>query len=242
MRSSWRPRANPTALEPANPLCVALDADPESCRRLASLTSAASTHKVGLTAFAAGGPELVAELAASTAVFLDLKLHDIPAQVAGAVTSISDLGARYATVHASGGPEMLRAAATAAADDLELLAVTVLTSLDEDDLSAMGIAAGVETQVARLAELALSAGIRGLVCSPLEIASLRARFGARDEGGPLLVVPGIRTTATPDDQKRTRGPRAARDDGADLLVIGRPITSAPDPAATTQALLEELGG
>lgn len=223
-----------------NPLCVALDAAPDECIRLAGLTSSAGTHKVGLTAFAAGGPDLVRTLARSTSVFLDLKLHDIPAQVAGAIDAVADLGARLATVHASGGSAMLRAAADAAGDELQLLAVTVLTSLDDDDMGSLGVTGAVSDQVLRVADLALASGIDGLVCSPLEVGLLRDRFGGRDAGGPVLVVPGIRPRgSTGDDQKRTLGPRAALEAGADLLVVGRPITGADDPAAAAEAVLEE---
>ena len=183
------------------------------------------------------------ELTGATSVFLDLKLHDIPAQVASAIASATQLGARYATVHAGGGSAMLRAAAAAAEENLTLLAVTVLTSLDDDDLARTGVTGDVPAQVLRLAELALGEGIRGLVCSPLEVAALRERFGTAEAGGPLLVVPGIRPSSaggSSDDQKRTRGPREALADGADLLVVGRPITGASDPEAATSALLAEI--
>ena len=174
-------------------------------------------------------------------MFLDLKFHDIPAQVGGSIASVRDLGVTYTTVHAAGGEDMLRAAAEASGDDLTVLAVTVLTSLAESDLRSLGIAASPAEQVLRLAELALKAGVRGLVCSPLEVAAVRERFGPSAEGGPLLVVPGIRPAgSSPDDQKRTLGPREALDAGADLLVIGRPITAAPDPARVARDLVAEM--
>ena len=172
---------------------------------------------------------------------MDLKLHDIPVQVSGAVRAVSELGVDYTTVHAFGGGGMLRAAAEAAGDDLQVLAVTVLTSLDDADLAAVGVKQTVRDQVLVLAELALSSGVHGLVCSPLEVAAIRERFGARSAGGPLLVVPGIRPAGShADDQKRTMGAGAAVAAGADLVVVGRPITAAPDPAAAAGAVLQEL--
>ena len=198
-------------------------------------------HKVGVTAFTVGGSELVRDLVASTPVFLDLKLHDIPAQVAGAVSAILDLGASFATIHASGGEAMMRAAAEAAGERVTLLAVTVLTSLDAADLAATGVGGEPTLQVLRLAELARSCGIPGLVCSPHEVAGVRARFGSVDDGGPLLVVPGIRPAASAtSDQKRTLGPRAAIDLGADVIVVGRPITTAADPGRAARLVLEEI--
>ena len=195
---------------------------------------------MGLTAFTAGGPGLVAELAQSTDVFVDLKLHDIPAQVEGAVISIAGLGARYTTVHATGGEAMLRAAVDAAQEAVTLLAVTVLTSLEGRDLVRLGGDGDVSAQVLRLAELALGCGIPGIVCSPLEVAAVRQRFGPLEEGGPLVVVPGIRAAPGGDDQRRTHAPRAALAAGADVLVVGRPITAAADPRAAARELLEEL--
>lgn len=225
-----------------NALCVALDFDdPAKCVRLARATAFAGAQKIGLTAFASGGPDLVRQIAALCPVFLDLKLHDIPVQVAGALGAARDLGVSFTTVHATGGPDMLRAAADSADENLTLLAVTVLTSLADEDLARMGIDASAQDQVLRLAELALGSGVRGLVCSPREVAAVRSRFGSRSEGGPFLVVPGIRPAgAGSDDQKRTLGPREALDGGADLLVIGRPITAAPDPTGAARTLLAEI--
>ena len=197
--------------------------------------------KVGLEYFVANGPVGVARLGElGLPVFLDLKLHDIPNTVAAAVHAATGVGVRYLTLHAGGGRAMLQAAADAAAacpTPLRLLAVTVLTSLDDDDLRALGIADGTARQVARLAALALDAGIDGLVCSPHEVASLRERFGTRVH----LVVPGIRPDgASATDQKRTLTPAEAQAAGADLLVIGRPITAAVDPAAAAQAVARDL--
>lgn len=232
-----------TRVDLASPICVALDSsDPEQLKRLAaSVGGSVGAVKVGLTAFTAGGPDLVRSLAAAHPVFLDLKLHDIPAQVSGAVGSVAELGVSWTTVHAQGGPAMLRAAAEATPPGLMTLAVTVLTSLNDDDLQRTGLAGPAESAVLRLAELALDSGLRGLVCSPLEVAAVRERFGPRSEGGPFLVVPGIRPIGSDaDDQRRTLSPRQALDAGADLLVIGRPITAAPDPAAAARGVAESL--
>jgi orotidine-5'-phosphate decarboxylase len=221
---------------------VALDfADPARCLELARATAFAGAQKIGLTAFTAGGSDLVRDVSALSPVFLDLKLHDIPAQVAGAVTAIADLGVAYTTVHATGGEDMLRAAAEAADEHTTVLAVTVLTSLSDEDLQSLGVGSPARDQVLRLADLALAAGVRGLVCSPQEVDAIRSRFGPRSEGGPTLVVPGIRPLgAASNDQKRTLGPREAVDAGADLLVIGRPITAATDPALAARTILSEM--
>ena len=181
------------------------------------------------------------DMTALSPVFLDLKLHDIPAQVAGAVSSARELEVAYTTVHATGGEDMLRAAADAAEDNLMVLAVTVLTSLSPDDLASVGVVDAPADQVLRLTELALNSGVKGLVCSPLEVASVRARFGSAAGGGPFLVVPGIRRAgSSTDDQKRTLGPREAFDAGADLIVVGRPITAAPDPARAAREIIAEV--
>jgi orotidine-5'-phosphate decarboxylase len=199
--------------------------------------------KVGLMAYAANGPSVVRGLVRMRPVFLDLKLHDIPAQVHGAVGAVAAMRASYVTVHATGGPEMLRAAVEAADGQVGVLAVTVLTSLDDRTLELTGIRGQTESQVLRLAEIALNAGAPGLVCSPLEIAALRGRFGDRSKGGPLLVVPGIRRSDAPkDDQRRTMAPREALETGADVLVIGRPITAGEDPASAARGLAEEVAG
>lgn len=226
-----------------NPLCVALDTtDRAALQRLAELTlPSAGIFKVGLAAFCSLGPEVVVELAERRPVFLDLKLHDIPAQVAGAAGAAQALGVRYVTVHAAGGPEMV-AAAAGAAPQCEVLGVTVLTSLDQALLARGGVSGPMGDQVVRLAEIALEGGAAGLVCSPLEVAELRSRFGPRDAGGPLLVTPGIRGPYDDaGDQRRTLSAPEARAAGADIVVVGRPITAAPDPAAAARALLEQLG-
>ena len=229
----------------ANPICLALDSsDAEEVARLAAATEKhVGVFKVGLTAFISFGSHLTRSLAKQRPIFLDLKLHDIPAQVGGAVASVADTGASYVTIHASGGSEMVRAAANAAGDDLTVLAVTILTSLDDDELGTIGIAGPAEEAVLRLAEVALSAGADGLVCSPLEVARIRKEFGASAEGGPVLVVPGIRPQGSErGDQRRTMGPREAIDAGADLIVVGRPITAADDPASAAAAIEKEIKG
>ena len=227
----------------SNPLCVALDFDdPARVREIAAATSdSVGVFKVGLTSYASGGPALVRDLAASHPVFLDLKFHDIPAQVGGAVRAVAATGALFTTVHAAGGPAMVAAAVNAAGHSLTVLAVTVLTSIDDGVLDSVGMKGPASDAVLRLAGLALAAGADGLVCSPREVAALRAEFGARLDGGPLLVVPGIRSAGeTRDDQRRTLSASEALAAGADLLVIGRPITSAPDPAEAARRLLAEV--
>ena len=196
--------------------------------------------KVGLELHTVEGPGIVHELRRrGFSVFLDLKFHDIPNTVAGAIRSASAAGAELLTVHALGGPAMLEAAAEAA-DCLphppQILAVTVLTSMDQLQLAAIGIDHSPETEVLRLADTAAEAGINGFVSSPEEVSALRHRF--RDAS---LVIPGIRPAgAASGDQKRIATPATALAAGASHLVIGRPITQAPDPIAATQAILEEM--
>ena len=225
------------------PLCAALDtADPAQALQLANeLGSSVGAVKVGLTAFIAGGPSLVNDLKNGNRVFLDLKLHDIPAQVGEAVSAVDSLGVTLTTVHAAGGRAMLTAAAEAAGPGLTLLAVTVLTSLGDWDLTEIGMSFAPEDAVLRLTELALSCGVPGLVCSPLEVAPIRERFGPHTQDGPYLVVPGIRPEGfDKGDQQRTMTPKEAIDAGADLIVVGRPITAASDPAAAARAIVESL--
>jgi len=219
-------------------LLVALDLDTaeEAARMAGRLRGAVGGFKVNVHLFTAEGPSLVRDLVQQgDRVFLDLKFHDIPNTVAGAVRSAGRLGVAMLTVHAAGGRAMLRAAVEAAGEaerSLWVLGVTVLTSLDDEDLRATGIREDAETQVLRLAELALEVGCQGIVCSPLEIEPLRERFGRE----PRLVVPGIRPASEIQDQKRTLAPGRAIGKGADLLVIGRPITGAPDPRAAALAI------
>ncbi len=194
--------------------------------------------KVGLELFAAEGPGAVrAAVALGRPVFLDLKLHDIPNTVEGAARGAAASGASLLTVHASGGAEMIRAAVRGAGPALGILAVTVLTSLDAAALARIGLAGSPEEAVVRLARLAVAAGARGVVCSPLEVAAVRAAVGAT----PLLVVPGVRPAGAPTgDQARVATPREAVRAGADVLVVGRPLRDAPDPAAAARAMAQSL--
>lgn len=223
-------------------LIVALDF-PEASPALAladRLEDLCCWFKVGLELYLAEGNAIVHELRhRGYSVFLDLKLHDIPNTVAGAVRSAAESGAQMLTVHAAGGPAMLEAAAKAAAslaDPLQLLAVTVLTSMDRRQLAAIGIDRPPAQQVLLLANTAAAAGIHGFVASAEEVADIRRRHPAA-----TLVIPGIRPAGADfADQKRTATPSAALAAGADYLVIGRPITQAPDPAAAARAILEEM--
>ena len=224
-------------------ICLALDGtDTEASLAVAAATEAhVGVFKVGLSAFVSAGPELITRLAPRRPVFADLKAHDIPDQVGHAAAALSRIGASYMTVHAAGGRAMIAAAVGAAGLDLKILAVTVLTSLDAKELERVGMTGSPLEAVVRLAETALQAGAPGLVCSPLEVGALRERFGPSDGGGPLLVVPGIRVQGAPaGDQRRTLGPREAVALGADLIVVGRPITAAPDPAAAARTMAAEL--
>ena len=218
-------------------LIVALDV--AELDRLRSLAEAVGPHagllKVGLEAFAAFGPAAVEAAGAVAPVFCDLKLHDIPNTVAGAARAAAKLGISMLTVHAAGGSAMV-AAAVDAAPDVAVLGVTVLTSLDDEVLAAVGQPPAGE-QVPRLAALAVAAGAAGVVCSPHEVAAVRDAVGP----DPLIVVPGIRPAgADRGDQARVASPAAAIAAGATHLVVGRPITGAPDPAAAAAAILAEL--
>jgi orotidine-5'-phosphate decarboxylase len=187
-----------------NPIAVALDGrDLDALRDIATRVAPhVGVFKIGLTTFATGGPDFVRELAASKPVFLDLKLHDIPAQVEGAVAAVADLGVSFVTVHAGGGVDMVKAAVAAAGEDLVILAVTVLTSLDDAALLDLGNSSGAGTTVDNLADAAVRAGAEGLVCSPLEVGGLRSRLGPRSSGGPFLVTPGIRPAVCRRDVTR----------------------------------------
>ncbi len=222
------------------PIAVALDApDLETAARWAGLvTPHVSTVKIGLELYLRYGPEVVASIrgASGVRVFLDLKLHDIPATVGGAARAVARLRPEILTVHAAGGPEMIKAAADAAPGTV-VAAVTVLTSLGPADLERIGTAGPVPDAVRRLAALAVGAGARGLVCSPQEVAAVRAEVGP----GIILITPGVRPAgAHANDQARVATPEEALRDGADLLVIGRPITGAPDPGAAAAAIAAPL--
>jgi orotidine-5'-phosphate decarboxylase len=194
--------------------------------------------KLGLEFFCAHGAAGVAAVMADCPLplFLDLKLHDIPNTVAGAVASLASLAPSILTVHAAGGAAMLATARAAAPPHTRIVAVTVLTSLDDDDLLSAGVADGSKAQVLRLARLARGAGVDGIVCSPHEVAAVKALW---PDG--LFVVPGVRPEGSAmGDQKRVMTPRQARDAGAGVLVIGRPITAAADPAAAAAAIAASL--
>ncbi|PDP86377.1 orotidine-5'-phosphate decarboxylase [Glycomyces fuscus] len=221
---------------PAAPIAVALDArDLETAATWASdVAPHVSTVKVGLELYLRYGPDVVSAVrgASRLGVFLDLKLHDIPATVAGAARSVAGLRPSILTVHAGGGADMVRAAVEAA-PDTRIAAVTVLTSMDEDDLEQVGLLGPARDAVRRLAVLAVGAGARALVCSPQEVAMLRSEVGP----DITLITPGVRPAgADRGDQSRVATPEEAVAAGADLLVIGRPITRAPDPGAAAASL------
>jgi orotidine-5'-phosphate decarboxylase len=211
------------------PIFVAIDTpDVHKAAAIARKVSGiAAGVKLGLEFFCANGREGVLRIAEHPQpIFLDLKLHDIPNTVGKAVEALAPLEPAILTVHAAGGLEMMRAARAAAPRRTRIVGVTVLTSLDQGDLQAGGIAGSPAEQVARLAALAREAGIDGIVCSGAEVAAARAAW---PDG--FLVVPGVRPAgAEAADQKRVATPREALDDGASVLVIGRPITAALDPA------------
>jgi orotidine-5'-phosphate decarboxylase len=224
-------------------LIVALDVpDARSASALVDrLEDTCAWFKVGLELFVVAGPAVLEPLLRrGYHVFLDLKLHDIPNTVAGAVRSAASLGVNLLTVHAAGGPAMLTAAREALAGVVhppELLAVTVLTSMDAAQMSAIGVDRSPAEHVALLAKMGLEAGIRGFVCSPQEVGTLRSLIGP--EG--TLVIPGIRPAGGElGDQKRVATPAEALRAGASYLVVGRPITQAADPAKAADAILEEM--
>ena len=237
------PSRNPAACSPKNRLIVALDVPTAAqARELArQLSGICRWVKVGLELYLAAGAAIVEELASQGfSVFLDLKFHDIPNTVAGAVRSAASMGASLLTVHAAGGPAMLAAAAEAAAaqaNSPRLLAVTVLTSMDAAQLAAIGVDASPADQVLRLARMAQNSGIDGLVCSAEEIRVLRQELGPAMQ----LVIPGIRPAGSEvGDQKRISTPADAIRAGANALVVGRPITKASNPAQAAEAILKEI--
>ncbi len=227
--------------------CALDSADLETVRSVAqAIAGAVDGLKLGLEFFTAQGPDGIREIAKlGLPIFLDVKLHDIPNTVAGAIRSLAPLAPYYLTLHAAGGEEMLRAARDTARDEAarlslappRLLAVTVLTSLDEGDLAQQGVAGTAREQVVRLAELARRAGIDGIVSSPREIEAIRAACGE----GFDIVVPGIRPGGGgAQDQKRVMTPGEAVRAGASALVIGRPITGAADPAQAAAQIRAEV--
>lgn len=222
-------------------IIVALDTDsPDSALAVVqSLSGEVGMFKVGMELFPRGGPDLVGKIRGSGAdVFLDLKFHDIPNTVGGAVRSAAALGVRFATVHASGGREMLaRAAEAARGTGTTVLAVTVLTSLDDSDLSEIGFSSSSADMVLRLARMALGEGIGGFVCSAREVAAVRKLVGEE----AVLVTPGVRLAEDAvQDQKRVVTPFDAMRNGADYLVVGRPITKADDPAGAARRFAAEM--
>ena len=222
------------------PIAVALDApDVETAAKWAhAVQRYVSVLKVGLELFCKHGPDVVDVVRGGTGLglFLDLKLHDIPNTVAGAARSVARLKPTYLTVHAAGGRDMVRAAVESA-PDVKIAAVTLLTSLDEHALRVLGVAQQPRDVVLRLASVAVEAGARAIVCSPHEVAAVRAEVG----GGITLITPGVRLEgADVQDQARVATPARALADGADLLVIGRPITGASDPGAAAAAIAADL--
>ena len=233
----------PTPNSARDRLIVALDFPSAdlALRHVDQLEGQCQWLKVGLELYLAAGSSIITSLRKrGFNVFLDLKLHDIPNTVASAVRSLSSLGASLLTIHAAGGSAMLSAAAEAAAATANaprILAVTVLTSMDAAQLNGIGVLDSPAAQVLRLGKLAASAGIDGLVCSPEEIAQLRTGLPCQ----PFLVVPGIRPTGSAaGDQRRIATPATAIAAGASMLVVGRPITQAADPAKAAEAILAEM--
>jgi orotidine-5'-phosphate decarboxylase len=230
-------------LEPRDRLIVALDVARAADARqvVQTLGGVISTYKIGKQLFTAEGPGIVRDLIASgRKVFLDLKFHDIPNTVAGAVASAAELGVSMLTVHASGGKSMLKAAVDAAGQSASkpmILAVTVLTSLSDADLQETGVSGNTAGQVLRLGALARSAGCGGLVASALEGRELRRELGEGFE----IITPGVRPAgADKGDQARVLTPAEAIEAGATRLVVGRPITEAPDPAEAARRILAEI--
>ncbi len=224
----------------SSPIFVALDTpDLDTAIGLARLVLPyVGGFKLGLEFYSAQGQKGVRRMAEyGLPLFLDLKLHDIPNTVAGAIRALAELDVDFMTLHASGGAAMMRAAADAAGGKVKLLGVTVLTSLDEADLEQVGQSGPVEPQVERLALLARENGLQGVICAPSEIMRVRALAPL----GFTLMVPGIRPgSAIADDQKRSLTPAEAMGAGADYVVIGRPITRAPNPAQAAAAIQVSL--
>jgi orotidine-5'-phosphate decarboxylase len=221
-------------------LIVALDVSSaaEAQQMVQCVGEAAGIYKVGLQLFINEGPGLVRDLVASRRrVFLDLKLHDIPNTVSHAVKAAAELGVYMLTVHASGGTAMLQAAAEASAGRVNILAVTVLTSLSVDDLHQVGVSSEVADQAVRMAALAQSAGCQGIISSPRELIPLRKQVGDNF----MIVTPGIRPAGSEThDQQRIATPGLAIRNGASHIVVGRPITHAADPAKAAHAIITEM--
>ena len=232
-----------SVIPPRDRLIVALDVPSAQAARdvIRELGDSVSFYKVGLQLFSAEGPAIVRELkAAGRKVFLDLKLHDIPNTVSSAVRSVTSLNVDLLTVHAAGGLQMMKAAVQAAASASKppkILAVTVLTSFTDEDLSSVGIPGGTTDQVPRMAALAREAGCSGVVSSALEVPMLRRQFG----DALVLLVPGVRPKGSAaGDQARTAEPAEAIRAGASYLVVGRPITGADDKRSAAEGIQEEI--
>lgn len=237
-------------LKPSERILCALDTI--SVEEASKLSNELGPHvggiKLGLEFFGANGPEGFKTLAnINDNIFLDLKLHDIPNTVAKAIHSLMPLRPKIMTIHTAGGPEMMRAAAEAATEAAKnvgcerplIVGVTILTSLDNEDLEAIGYHNKVSMQVVKLARLAKESGLDGVVCSPLEIKLIKESCGQDFK----LVVPGIRPSdCAKGDQKRTMTPKEAVDLGADYLVIGRPITKSNDPVEAAKQIADEING
>jgi orotidine-5'-phosphate decarboxylase len=223
-----------------SPVFCAIDTpEIDTARNLArTLKGHVAGLKLGLEFFASNGPQGYRKIAeAGTPIFLDLKLHDIPNTVGHAVSALLPLKPDFMTIHTSGSAAMMKAAAEAAAKAGEkrpkILGVTVLTSMNGDDLQQVGITDAPQAQVVRLAKLAKESGLDGVICAPTEVATLRAELGREF----ILMVPGIRPAgAAIGDQKRVLSPKDAMDAGATYIVVGRPITQAPDPVAMAKAI------
>jgi orotidine-5'-phosphate decarboxylase len=228
-----------TSDEGAQRIVVALDVpDLDRAVELARrLVGHVGWFKVGLELFAAHGPRAVERVRVFGPVFLDLKLHDIPTTVERAAARVAELGVGLLTVHATGGATMLEAAVRGLGAGGRVLAVTLLTSLGDDELARVGLPAAA-TGVPALAALAVSAGVPGLVCAPADLVAVRRAVGPET----LVVTPGVRASGDGvDDHARATSPARARRDGADLVVVGRPITGAPDPVAAARLYASELG-
>ena len=230
-----------------NPVIVALDVPTiqQATALIDCIGNQAGAFKVGMELFTAAGPEIIHRIRnRGAAVFLDLKYHDIPNTAAGAVRAAVRLNVQMLTIHLAGGQDMIRAAQTAAQEESAslgiqppwLLGVSVLTSMNQNDLRQIGILRPVADQVQNLVSLGIKAGLRGFVCSPQEIVRLRQTLPTDAK----LVTPGIRMTAAQDDQKRTMTPAKALQAGADQLVIGRPICAAPNPVKALENILATI--
>lgn len=238
-------------MEVKDKLIVALDVETpaKALDFVRDLRDVAGMFKVGSQLFTAAGPQIVRDiLALDSKVFLDLKFHDIPHQVAGAARSAAELGVSLFTIHASGGSEMMRRAADSAAEVAAktgwrsaVLAISVLTSIDDAALTQIGVSSNAAQSVLRLVKLAEASGVDGVVASPQEIETIRQTVSSPDF---LVVTPGIRPESkqsdSGEDQKRVATPAAAIAAGASYLVVGRPITGAPDPVAAAEQIISEM--